>query len=103
MIRNSIVASIQNKTTLMLAYKGDFAERTFNPYFIYVSTTGKTLVSGWQLNNPSKPLEGKKYHKFDVSLIQRVSITNEPFQVEEGVPLTIPADCKSLIFGFNRF
>ena len=103
MIRNSIIASIQNKTTLMLMYKGDFAKRSFNPYFIYVSSTGKTLVSGWQVSNPAKPLDGEKYHKFDVSLIQNVSITDETFQVKNGITLTIPADCKALVHGLNRF
>ena len=103
MIKDLLVEAIQNRSPVMLTYKGDFGERTFHPYFVYISTTGKTLVSGWQVSNPAKPLDGEKYHKFDVSLIQNVSITDESFQVKDGVPLTIPVDCKSLICGINRF
>lgn len=102
-IKDLLIDAIQNRSTVMLTYKGDFGERTFHPYFIYVSTTGKTLVSGWQLNNPSKPLDKEKYHKFDISLIQKVIVTDKTFQVKNGITLTIPADCKALVHGLNRF
>lgn len=100
---NPICEAIDKQLVVELRYRDDTQFREFDPYWLYVSTTGKTLLGGWQERNPNKPQENNIYHKFDLSLIRELIITGNTFKVQLGIPITRPKDCINLIRGLNGF
>ncbi len=100
--QDQLCEAIDKQLVVELRYKDDIQNRTFNPYWVYRSTTGKILVGGWQVYNPNKR-EGNSYHKFELRLIKSLVVTKTGFDVQPNIPITRPDDCTLLICGLNGY
>lgn len=101
--QNTLCEAIKKRITVRLRYKNDTYYREFDPYFVYISTTGKTLTSGWQKENPMKPSDNDTFHKFNLELITDITFTNKTFNVQPRfMGVGVPEDCQQLLCGLYR-
>ena len=71
--------AISKRVLIRLKYDTDTVERTFAPYGVYNSNTGKVLVCGIQTDNPADPSEHDKPRNLEVGKIISISLTNIGF------------------------
>jgi hypothetical protein len=74
--------AISRRETVTLRYKNDVAERTFDPYAVYFSSTDKVCVAGNQVLNPAKPLERNEPHNLEVGKITSLTLGGPHFTVD---------------------
>ena len=65
-----------------MRYRSDLLERTFAPYVVYHQADRSIHVSGYQEENPSKPLDRHEWRDFEMSEVRSVTVTEKPFVPE---------------------
>lgn len=78
--QQTLCAAIAGLKVVRLRYDDDRQDRRFAPHAVYRSTTGKTLVTGVQIDNPAEPWERLEPRNFDLSNIKLVQQTDETFR-----------------------
>jgi len=81
MIQRTLCQAIKSRNWVKITQYDDLTSRTFEPYIVYESSTGKTLVGGVQIKNPVKPEDDRTYHNFDLAKVRLVTLTDTKFAV----------------------
>lgn len=68
--QQALCGAIKNKRAVMFSYDGEM--RSFEPYTVYKSSTGKTLIYGFQVNGFSTITYDKEPKNFNVDHISTV-------------------------------
>jgi hypothetical protein len=75
--------AISKRVLVKLKYDTDTVERTFAPYGVYNSTTGKVLFVGTQFDNPAEPSENYQPRNMEVGKLQSIRPTDIVFIADE--------------------
>ena len=79
MFEHKFCEAIKKRVRVKLHFDDDIYARAYEPYVVYTSLTGKTLVGGLQIANPEKPEDKNTYHNFDLAKVRTVTITDIEF------------------------
>lgn len=77
-IEQALCSAIRNGVLAELLYEDDVHSRSFAPYVVYRTSTGKVCVFGMQVN-PSSPSSRNDPHIFEVGRIRHVNLTTTHF------------------------
>jgi hypothetical protein len=78
-IENQFCAAIRERQIVQLRYKDDVSWRLFAPHAVFHSSTEKVLVTGTQVENPSKPWDRYEPRNFEIGLIKAMTLTDDKF------------------------
>lgn len=82
-IENQLCSAIRERKIVRLRYKADAAQRLFAPHAVFHSSTEKVLVTGMQVENPSKPWDRYEPRNFEVGLIKDIALTKDAFAPDQ--------------------
>ncbi|MHA1248611.1 MAG: hypothetical protein ACTSRP_01330 [Candidatus Helarchaeota archaeon] len=80
MIEDNIKKAIDYRKIIEITYN-NMQIRIVEPYIIYISSTGKTLVDCYQLRGYSKSGVYTGWKAFELNKINSVSLTDESFYI----------------------
>ena len=84
MHQSTLFKAIREHRIILLKYHDDVLNRDVEPYAVFDSTTGKTLLFGIQLRNSKKPLDPREPRYFELRNIRSVQITDKKFVPDHG-------------------
>ena len=73
-----------------LRYEDDVFERSYAPYVVYRTNTGKVCVFGMQVGNTAAPNDRTDPHNFEVGKIRSLNLTGTKFQTDPQFSLAQP-------------
>ena len=82
-IEDQLCSAIYERRVVQLRYKDDLSHRLFAPHAVFHSSTEKILVTGTQVENPSKPWDQYEPRNFEVGLIRDIILTEYKFKPDE--------------------
>jgi hypothetical protein len=83
-LESLLCKAIRAKQVIRIRYQNEMYNRTFEPYIVYRSPTGKVLVHGRQTRDDSNPMQGNDRRSFEVGRLNSVVLIEETFQ-HQGV------------------
>lgn len=78
----TLCTAIRNDVLVELWYENDAFARSFAPYVVYRTGTGKVCVFGMQVANTAAPDDRNDPHNFEVGKIQGLILTATRFQCD---------------------
>lgn len=82
-VKEKLKQAIKNHLRVILRYDSEATYRSFEPYVVYNSTQGNTLVSGTQIRDYKKDKADAEPHKFDLAKINMLRVTKLAFKYDD--------------------